>query len=170
MPPLLLLPTPCTTQNHLVLPLTKRDATVSVIIQMYGFIFFCREICKCQNTDSVCRFCVWMHVTQLPILTLQRPPQVWLFWQIWLFHPFPDQKKPHKKNITTSLHKDLYIQDTCAAFQHFSNTCQKAARQDVARKQPGTDLTVSLTNPLDSWPPSAKWRHFWTSSPPELLT
>lgn len=32
------------------------------------------------------------------------------------------------------------------------------ARQDVARKLPGTDLTVSLTNPLDRWPPSAKRR------------
>lgn len=176
MPPLLLLPTPWTTQNHLVLLLTKRDATVSVIIQMYGFIFFCREICKCQNTDSVRRFCVWMHFPQLPILTwlltLQLPPpQFNCFGKYDYSTPSPTKKnKKQKKNMTTSSHKDLYIQGACAAFQHFSNTCQKATRQDVARKQPGTDLTVSLTNPLDRWPPSAKWRRFWTSSPPELLT
>lgn len=132
-----------------------------MIIQMYGFIFFCREICKCQNTDSVCRF---LCLNAFPSIANSDssaffflPPKFDCFGKYDCSTPSPTKKKnPQENHITTSSHKDLYIQDACAAFQHFSNTCQKAAHHDVARKQPGTDLTASLTNPLDGWPPSAK--------------
>lgn len=133
MPPLLLLPTPWTTQNHLVLLLTKRDATVSVIIQMYGFIFFCREICKCQNTDSVCRFCVWMHFHQLPILTwlFSCPPPSLIVLANMTTPPIPRPKKTKNKRKTS---QPVHIKiSTSRAPAPLSNTFPTLVKKPHAR-------------------------------------
>lgn len=92
-----------------------KSASAKTLTVFAGFVFECISL-NCQ---------FWLFSCPPP-----RPPQVWLFWQIWLFHPFPDQKK--KPTRKTSQPVDIKI-STSRTPAPLSNTFPTLVKKPHAR-------------------------------------